>query len=119
MSLDGFNGRGDELTGRTRLVQEVEHRQYQHEMDRLKDAKRNKMWMQILGGLVLSGFIAGLAAPTYIMKVAHTEEQTKLANEVLIIKTQLSDLIDQFKEMARGQRAPVLPVPPLQLERHR
>lgn len=107
MSMDGFNGRGDEPTGRTRLVQEFDIFRDGAE----KHAKRSKMWMQILGGLCLSGFLAGLAVPSYIMKVAHTAEQTAMQTRLTVVETKLDLLLSQL-----GIR-PRLPVPPLQIEK--
>lgn len=113
MSKPQFN-RDDELTGRTRLVQEFDIFRSGAE----RKAKRAQWWMQFLGGTII-GTAAGIVVlifkvATFAANVGHKDVEDDLRLRMAVYEKGQQDIAEQMKEIARAVHAPVLPTPKLE-----
>jgi hypothetical protein len=117
----------DEVTGRTRLVNDVERRQYEQDsrMGRIEKAgKRHSWWVQLLWGAFVAFGFGLVKVGLYMSDVAHVSEVQAIASRQLVVETKLDMMMqmmqaqgEQMKAVAKTVKAPVvLPLEERQLE---
>lgn len=118
---DGSNGRGDEVTRRTKAITEVEMRSYDLEM-RARAAeqsiKRIKFWVQTALGIATAVAVGTFAIARWMGDVAHKEEIEAQATRLTVVETKVDVMtrmlemtVQQGKEIARAVHAPMVVQP--------
>jgi hypothetical protein len=106
----------DEVTGRTRLVNEVERRSYEHDtrLGRLeKLRRRHGWWVQAAWGVLAALAFFVVKAVLFVDSVATKDQLRELQARQLIVETKLDMLIQQSQVTAKAVKAPVISAPQL------
>lgn len=115
------NGRGDDVTKRTRAITEVEMRAYELET-RAQRAEKSirsiKFWVQTALGIAAAVAIGTFGIARWMSNVAHTEEVNSISTRVTVVETKLDVMtrmmeltVQQGKEIARAVHAPMVVQP--------
>lgn len=126
MKYNGSEPPDDEITSRTRLVQDVERRSYDLE-SRLqraeKTGKRVSWWVQAVGGALVALLVVAVKFGLYLSGIAHTDQMQAIENRQLVVETKLDMVLkhmehqdEQMTAVAKTVKAPVLLPPETHLE---
>lgn len=126
---DGTNSRGDEVTGRTKVLDLMRLDQQGFAKRMTENAKTLKFWVQLAAGISIGLFLAGAWLMRMWAGVAHVDQLDAVRERVshveegmVIIGVKVDGLgsdsrwsRDQLLEIARTVRAPMVvqPAPPL------
>lgn len=126
MKFNGSEPPDEEVTTRTRLVQDVERRSYDLEtrIQRAEKAgKRVSWWVQCVGGALVALLVVAVKFGLYLSNIAHTDQMQAIENRQLVVETKLDMVLkhmehqdEQMTAVAKTVKAPVLLPPEKHLE---
>jgi cell division septal protein FtsQ len=83
-----------DITRRTRLIRENTKRIETAE----RQAKRLHFWLQLIGGLVVGVFVAGMITAKYASTIAHISDVTGLRDRVAVMEAKIDIILMELKK---------------------